>query len=338
MRNGKSTDELRKLVVECHDDEEFIRRMNMHSTLVEKLLQRLQDDQLMSVGPLEQDIACGIDRSGKDVKVAGLQAQLAKMLGELETTLPSEAKLRLLMLYLAGIANVPETARDQLLKMAKLAPEDHHVLMAMLRTRLMEVPAPQRHKLGTGTAHRVTKDQATQFKRRARADGHRELSRFEPRLKLLLEQLAEGSLSEEDFPRLKSNNRGCGSSTGQHSGLRTAGTTSCAPPAGSIAPCTTDWTFDGWTNNNPSAGGTNAHGQSGKCAATHRIVVFVLGGVTLSELRAAAEVTQQLPRSTEVLLGGTSVLTPRRFIQQLRPATAANQTLSSADDGALDLT
>jgi len=336
MRNGKSTEEMRKLLVEFRDDEERMRRMHMHQNLVGKLFQRLEVDQLMSVGPLEQDIACGIDQSGKDVKVAGLSEKLAKMLGELETMLPSEAKLRLVMLYLACIANVPETARNKLIEMAKLAPEDQDVLMTMLRTRLMEVPASQRHKLGTGTAHRVTRDQATQFKRRAKADGHRELSRFEPRLKLLLEHLVEGKLSEEEFPRLKRND--CNSSTGQHSGLRTAGTTRCAPPAGSlpIAPCTTDWTFAAWTNNGASGGGTDANGQTGKCQVTRRVVVFVLGGVTLSELRAAAEVTQQLPRSTEVLMGGTSVLTPRRFVQQLRPA--AHQTLTIVDQGELDLT
>merc|ERR550532_1918839 len=108
----------------------------------------------------------------------------------------------MLMLYLTCMANVQEPVRNKLLEMARLAPDDQAVLRAMLRTRLTEVPDAQRHKLGPGTVHRVTKEQAARFKRNAQAEGRFVLSRFEPRMRALAQQLAEQRLSQEDFPAL----------------------------------------------------------------------------------------------------------------------------------------
>jgi len=46
-----------------------------------------------------------------------------------------------------------------------------------------------------------------------------------------------------------------------------------------------------------------------------RIVIFMLGGVTYSEIRAAYEVTKLAQR--EVLIGGPSVCVPRDFLTAL---------------------
>merc|ERR1712137_1200357 len=65
---------------------------------------------------------------------------------------------------------------------------------------------------------------------------------------------------------------------------------------------------------------------------SRRLILFVIGGITHSELRVAAEVAARLPKDTEVLLGGSSVLTPRRLIDVLRPAEQAGPSSSDAVD------
>ena len=46
-----------------------------------------------------------------------------------------------------------------------------------------------------------------------------------------------------------------------------------------------------------------------------RLFVFILGGVTFSEKRVAYQLSTQLQR--EVIIGGTSILTPNTFIEEL---------------------
>merc|ERR1712048_70075 len=139
--------------------------------------------------------------------------------------------------------------------------------------------------------------------------GRFELSRFEPRIKALIEQLTEKRLPEEDFPILQDDDDlGSGGDPPPH-GLRLVGAMGSAPPGAPAMPATDDWSFMGVAP--PAAESASEVSQ--------RIVVFVLGGITLSELRAASEVAQCLPRGTEVLLGGTTVLTPRRLIRVLAP-------------------
>eukprot|EP00435_Cladocopium_sp_Y103_P019720 s2076_g4.t1 len=145
--------------------------------------------------------------------------------------------------------------------------------------------------------------QALKFKKNAVAEGRFELSRFEPRLKEVLEQLAEDRLSLEDF--------GLCQSTANDFGLREAG---YADVLGAPAiQAKDDWSFASVT------GSVEAE----KTEVSHRIVVFVLGGFTHSELRVAKEVQEKLPRGTEVIMGGTSLLTPKRLIRALRPKTDA---------------
>jgi len=304
MTTGVLLDMLRR----SPEQRDTMDRLFLHLSLMESIFGKLRDQHLMTgVGLLEQDIACGLDKSGKDVKATNLQALLSRTFAELENTLPGESKLRLLMLYFTRMANVSEVVRQKLIEMARLRAEDQDVLMAMLRTKLMEVPDSQRHKLGSGgCVHRVTKSEAARFKRNAQSDGRFELSRFEPRVKELVEQLSQGKLSEEDFPCL-------GSDGGESNTLRSGGFRGCAASAGAAGggPGGDSWSFSAW----PTAGG---NAKPVDASVSQRIIIFVLGGMTFSELRATRETVENLPRGTEVLLGGSALLTPKRFISALR--------------------
>lgn len=57
-------------------------------------------------------------------------------------------------------------------------------------------------------------------------------------------------------------------------------------------------------------------GLGGSSQGGRRLLVFVIGGVTRSEMRAVHEVAKQKGR--DVLLGSTAVLKPAGFLSQLR--------------------
>ena len=47
------------------------------------------------------------------------------------------------------------------------------------------------------------------------------------------------------------------------------------------------------------------------------MIVFVLGGVTYSELRCAYEVTNER-KNWEVIVGGSQILTPEGFLKEVK--------------------
>eukprot|EP00929_Paragymnodinium_shiwhaense_P013067 TRINITY_DN120924_c0_g1_i1.p1 TRINITY_DN120924_c0_g1~~TRINITY_DN120924_c0_g1_i1.p1 ORF type:complete len:636 (+),score=131.94 TRINITY_DN120924_c0_g1_i1:174-2081(+) len=296
------------------EQQELYQKLNLHLGLLNGLrLAHAQEKILDLVGGLEQDLACGIDETGKDTKPDGLKKQLR--LAFESSSISDESRLRLLLLYYACITNVHEKVREQLIESSRLEPDDQAVIMAMVRTELMEVPISQRHKQGSGMVHRVTKDQAARFKRNARQvkEGRSFLSRFEPRIKDIFERMASETLSEGDYPALDNIDPAASVAAG---GLRGAAGHHAAP----IAPTVQDtWLFGGWPGADGAAGQKASGG--GTEEVTRRLVIFVLGGMTYSELRAAQEVSRSLP-GTEVLLGGTSILTPKRLIQAFRPVEA----------------
>jgi len=308
-----STSDLLDLVRRSPEQRDAVERIFLHISMVEKIYSKLSAERLTDgLGLVEQDVACGVDKAGKDVKSSNLQSSISRIFQDLDSQLKSETKLRILMLYLACVVNVSEVVRGKLIEMARLEPEDQQVLQAMLQTRLMEVPESQKAKQGTGCVHRVNKTQAARFKKNALAEGRFELSRFEPKVKELLEQLAEQRLSLEDFPLCEAvgaATSGAGEGTEGLSGLRSAGA-ALEPHGAPAIQAQDDWSFANWSG--PSAA-ASVDGE-----VTQRLMVFVLGGFTHSELRAAAEVEREMPRGTEVLIGGTALLTPKRLIRSLR--------------------
>lgn len=328
------TKEMLDMLRKAPETKEVCEKLMIHMDVMHDIFEKMQTAKIntglehlftkerdrIGVGAIEQDVACGVDKDGKEVKMSSLPDSLMRVFGELEVS--SEAKLRLFMLYLACVANVSESVRGNLKSEARLADEDEQVLQNMVKSRLLEVPESQRHKVKErDCCHRGTKEQIARFKRNAKADGRFMLSRFEPRVKTLLEQLAANTLSEEDFPSA--------GEEGPEEGLRltalsAAGPTPLAPDLASsggdwafapVAPAAGVPTAGGAGSTIGSFGGSVASGSTAAGSppptTARRLVVFVIGGITYSELRCAAEVAEELPRGTEVLAGGTVLLTPK---------------------------
>ena len=123
-----------------------------------------------------------------------------------------------------------------------------------------------------------------------------ELSRFVPPIKTLLLELVNNTLDKELFPYLVPAEEVVDKAGG--AGKKAA---SLVPQA---------WT-DG--NNNNNNNGNNNNADEGR-----DVVVFVLGGLSYSECRAAYEVAATLGGGRQVFVGSTAIYQPQEFVRQMQ--------------------
>jgi syntaxin-binding protein 1 len=60
-----------------------------------------------------------------------------------------------------------------------------------------------------------------------------------------------------------------------------------------------------------------------------KVVVFVAGGVTYSEMRSAYELTESAGR--EVIIGSSHLLTPHRYLESLAALSGGGRKRSDSD-------
>ena len=106
-----------QLVREMPQYQELLRKYTFHLDLCDKIDFELTQEKLTgAVGLFEQDLVCGVDKEGKDVKPIRYVSQLTQLLTDPNLRLSSENKLRLLLLYFSCVVNIPEQSRKQLIE------------------------------------------------------------------------------------------------------------------------------------------------------------------------------------------------------------------------------
>jgi syntaxin-binding protein 1 len=199
-----------------------------------------------------------------------------------DESVPQEARLRLLILYVLYRGGLLNGDIQKLHAHAQLQPQDHETIdnLDLLGARVLKplrdtFPRPERIfplKPPSGPL-----------------DQEVSLSRFEPALRSMLEEQIQGTLDPAIFPptipHLEANGIGVDAAA-QQTSLRTANKPT-------------------WARTRPVA---NDQRQ--------RILVFMAGGATYAEARACYQVSQSA--SKEVFLMTSHMLTPKLFLHQLR--------------------
>ena len=129
-------------------------------------------------------------------------------------------------------------------------------------------------------------------------------------LKGILEDLANGTLSMEDYPSVmpmpdQVSTPVASSKRGGSARSSARGSASSARKSGGVS---SRWSKS--SSSDASRGGTGPTNFSGG-----RSIVFMVGGASFSELRVARQVSQATSR--EMVLGSTAFVSPKDFVSEL---------------------
>jgi syntaxin-binding protein 1 len=246
---------------------------SLHLSMAQECMSVFQRHKLPDVAQVEQTVATGVDEDYRKPK--NVADQLVRLLDD-ESITPSD-RLRLIILYVLYRDGVIFEDITRLLAHAGLPAHDAEILSNL-------------ELLGTRTIRPLKDTKPTPtplFPRKLAAPvGVEEysISRFEPALKLLLEDLVKGTLDASTFPYIKAPMASEADLVSTNASLRSAKPT--------------------WAQNRRSV-----H------ESKQRIIIFMAGGATYSESRACYEISRSTNR--DVILATSHMQTPALFIRQV---------------------
>ena len=133
-------------------------------------------------------------------------------------------------------------------------------------------------------------------------------SRFVPALKTALTEMAQDALSFDDYPSVlpmpENTGRAGGSGKSGRSGRR-GEATSARKKSGA----TSKWSKSG------GGGGDSSGGPGAIRYVGGRHIVFMIGGLSYTELKSVEEVSRK--ESREIIVGSTTFLTPTEYMEDL---------------------
>lgn len=296
--------------------QEILAKYSLHIELSKECFDVIERQKLMEIGRVEQELATGVDDDGKDVSCIKVFQALTSLLQS--GRIGPEEKLRLVCLYLSQVNDVTESSAQTLVRTAAaLSVENESMVKQFLSLGIHGTRAA--NGLGADPkgapqsrhSHKLANDKNAIKKNKARAKASTYVNcRFVPKLKELVESCLTNSVDAAEFPLI--------GNTNASASVYSVGTENSSPTAGSNRSAASMWGIgkaaaDGQlAAQEEDASPTDANRRQ-------KIVVFVIGGITLAESRAMAELEQLY--NCDVVVGGSCLLTPKRVFEILAAPT-----------------
>ncbi|KAJ9132547.1 Sec1 family superfamily [Pleurostoma richardsiae] len=256
---------------------------SLHLTMAQECMNVFQKHKLPDIASVEQTLATGLDEDFRKPK--NILEQVVRLLDDEAITPPD--RLRLVTAYILYRDGVILEDVKRLLAHAGLPPQDGEIISNL-------------ELLGARITHGLKDSRPAPpplFPRNAKTAEQSEeyaLSRFEPNVKYMLEELCKGALDPAVFPYVK-------------------------PPL--------DPNEDMLANQGSLRAAKPSWAGAGRRVADNRqrVVVFLAGGATYSESRACYEVSARHNR--DVFLATSHMVSPQLFVRQLRDLSVDKRRL-----------
>lgn len=288
QKDGKVTaKDLSEAMKAMPEYREKMEKYQTHIGLCQMCFDNYKDIQKLT--ELEQDLATKEDENGNKIrKIADYVAQLTPIFQS--TSVAVENKLRLLLLYVFARGGIKDSDLQLMEKHASI-PEDKRRIARNLKWLGLEA-------IGSGG------DKARQRMKRKDDSEVYKSARWVPILKDIMEEAVNNTLSEKEFQFIdKKEMKALQDQNALASGAASARSTK-----------------PGWANRNrDKAAETKKKGGFWKAdkvgTSGSRVIVFVIGSMSYSEMRCAYEVTQSTKR--EIIIGSNCALSPNKFLNEV---------------------
>ncbi|KAI0060698.1 Sec1-like snare protein [Artomyces pyxidatus] len=253
-------------------------KFSLHLNMAQECMDIFARDKLPVVATVEQNCATGLTVEGKTPKT--LVEEMVPLLDSREVI--NSNKVRIIALYIQFREGVPDEDRRRLYQHARLSLPEQDAVNGLVHLGV-------RISRGPGD-----KDLKKRIKQKPTADEEYELSRFKPLLRTVIEDVVAGRLEQSVFPYVKDY-------------------PSASPAVASQRPTPTPTTSlrsakPSW-HRAARPGGTTSETRQ-------RVLIFVAGGMTYSEMREAYHLSNSLNK--DIYIGSTHTFTPRQFVDDLK--------------------
>jgi syntaxin-binding protein 1 len=286
--SGASLNDIRNMLAGLPQFQEMKQAYSLHLTMAQEAMNLFQKHKLSDIASVEQTLATGLDEDRKKPK--NILDQVVRLLDDPDVT--ETDRLRLIAIYVLYRGGMIEKDLSRLLWHASLQRSRDSLDQATIEHLELLGARPFRDLKEKSQPLPPLFEQNTKF---STLSDEYMLSRFEPAVKLMLENLCAGTLDPNLFPYTVPPQNAAEESLAAQGSLRSA-----APR---------------WA----SANRRQAENRQ-------RIIVFVAGGATYSESRACYEVSEKHNR--DVFLATTHMVTPGKFVDDLRMLKADRRRLA----------
>ncbi|KAK7048040.1 Sec1-like protein [Favolaschia claudopus] len=275
-----SLNDMKEMLASLPQYQEQREKFSLHLNMAQECMGLFEKDKLPVVANIEQDCATGLTSEGKNPK--NLVQDMVPLLDSREVM--NLNKVRIVALYIQFRDGVPDEDRRRLYQHARLTIPEQDAVNALVHMGV-------RISRGPGD-----KDKKKPFPQKKSKSGEEEyeLSRYKPVLHTVLEDQVAEKLDKILFPYVKD------------------APSSLAPSAPTSLRSATP----------VQTGSLRSQNASWHKAATRRtdntrgrLLVFVAGGMTYSEIREAYQLSTLLNR--DIYIGSTHTITPRDFVNDL---------------------
>ncbi|KAI0629391.1 Sec1-like protein [Trametes polyzona] len=255
-------------------------KFSLHLNMAQECMAIFERDKLPAVANVEQNCATGVTAEGKAPKT--LVEEMVPLLDSRDVV--NMNKVRIIALYIQHRDGVPDEDRRRLYQHARLTLAEQDAVNALVH-------------LGVRISRQSgDKDTRKKMKQKPSNEEEYELSRYKPVLRTVLEEHVSNKLDPTLFPYVKD----APTAATPASSLRSS---PAIQPAVSLRSQKPSW--------HKAARGGATHQDT-----RQRILVFVAGGMTYSEMREAYLLSKSLNK--EIIIGSTHALTPSQFVDDLK--------------------
>jgi syntaxin-binding protein 1 len=309
-----SINSMRSAMRDLPQYKELIRKYYKHMTLADQCMKIYDAKQLELLSELEQDMATGLDNDGNKLRPNDIKRRFTALLHR--DDIGTSEKIRLLMIYYISQGSITTVGKE----MYQAAGVNLRLESAISKLAKLgiDLTTPARK-----AQSKLSKERQAQFKDRIK-NSSLKLMRFVPVLHEIANGLVSETLSRDKFPYLiepppsanVNNVSRAHASDSSVTSLRkgTERKRGMWHPTGDDSKDTTDE-------------------SARKRLQGPRLIIYVLGGVTHSEIRSVYEIASA---NHNITIGSTEILTANTFLRSMANVPD-DMSLKQVIDGELDL-